>query len=70
MINTQLVESLAQVIKSLSWEERFLLEEKLFWESAEISSQEIAMASNACCQSAIQNNHSNCQTASATQADV
>lgn len=42
MINTQLVESLAQVIKSLSWEERFLLEEKLFWESAEISSQEIA----------------------------
>jgi len=42
MINVQLVESLAQVIRSLSWEERFLLEEKLFWESAEISSKEIA----------------------------
>ncbi len=41
MINTQLVENLVQVIRSLSWEERFLLEEKLFWESAEISSKEI-----------------------------
>lgn len=30
MINTQLVESLAQVIRSLSWEERFLLEENYF----------------------------------------
>jgi len=42
MINIQLVENLVQVIRSLSWEERFLLEEKLFWESAEISSKEIA----------------------------
>jgi hypothetical protein len=42
MINIQLVENLVQVIRSLSCEERFLLEEKLFWESAEISSKEIA----------------------------
>ncbi|MBD2177320.1 hypothetical protein H6F42_10400 [Pseudanabaena sp. FACHB-1998] len=41
-MNIQLVENLVQVIRSLSWEERFLLEEKLFWESAEISSKEIA----------------------------
>ncbi|MFM7885487.1 MAG: hypothetical protein ACKPCM_02070 [Pseudanabaena sp.] len=42
MINIQLVENLVQVIRSLSWEERFLLEEKLFWEATEISSKEIA----------------------------
>lgn len=41
MINTQLVESLVQVIYALSSEERFLLEEKLFVEMSEISTQEI-----------------------------
>jgi len=41
MINTQLVESLVQVIYALSLEERFLLEEKLFIEMSEISTKEI-----------------------------
>jgi hypothetical protein len=41
MVNTQLVESLVQVIHALSSEERFLLEEKLFFEMSEVSTKEI-----------------------------
>ncbi len=41
MLNTQLVESLVQVIHSLSLEERFLLEEKLFFEMLEVSTKEM-----------------------------
>jgi hypothetical protein len=41
MLNTQLVESLVQVIHALSLEERFLLEEKLFFEMLEVSTKEM-----------------------------
>jgi len=41
MLNTQLVESLVQVIHALSVEERFLLEEKLFFEMLEVSTKEM-----------------------------
>lgn len=40
-MNTQLVESLIQVILSLSPEERKLLETKLFWDSSEPTTHEI-----------------------------
>ena len=40
-MNTQLVESLVQVIRSLGSDERQLLEEKLFWEPSEPSTQEL-----------------------------
>ncbi|OWY68284.1 hypothetical protein B7486_26845 [cyanobacterium TDX16] len=40
-MNTQLVESLIQVILSLSPEERKLLEIKLFWDSSEPTTHEI-----------------------------
>jgi hypothetical protein len=41
IMNTQLVESLVQVIRSLGSDERQLLEEKLFWEPSEPSTQEL-----------------------------
>ncbi len=41
MLNTKLVETLIQVIQTLSLEERFLFEEKLFLETSEISTKEI-----------------------------
>ena len=41
MLNTQLVESLVQVIHALSVEERFLLEEKLFLEMVEVSTKDM-----------------------------
>ncbi len=41
MVNTKLVETLIQVIQTLSSEERFLLEEKLFGEISEISTKEM-----------------------------
>jgi hypothetical protein len=41
MLNTQLVGSLVQVIHALSVEERFLLEEKLFFEMLEVSTKEM-----------------------------
>jgi hypothetical protein len=41
MINTKLVETLIQVIQTLSSAERNLLEEKLFLETSEPSTQEI-----------------------------
>ncbi|AFY89708.1 MAG: hypothetical protein CLLPBCKN_005227 [Chroococcidiopsis cubana SAG 39.79] len=40
-MNTQLVESLIQVILSLSPEERKLLETKLFWDTSEPTTDEI-----------------------------
>ncbi|MBD2345191.1 hypothetical protein [Anabaena subtropica] len=40
-MNTKLIESLVQVIFSLSEEERFLLEEKLFFNSSYPSTPEI-----------------------------
>lgn len=40
-MNTQLVESLIQVILSLSPEERKLLETKLFWDFSEPTTHEI-----------------------------
>jgi hypothetical protein len=40
-MNTKLVESLLQVIMSLSDEERSLLEEKLFFDSLEPSSSDL-----------------------------
>ncbi|BBC24606.1 hypothetical protein [Pseudanabaena sp. ABRG5-3] len=42
MVNTKLVETLIQVIHTLSTEERFLLEEKLFLETSNISTKEIS----------------------------
>ncbi len=42
MVNTKLVETLIQVIHTLSKEERFLLEEKLFLETSNISTKEIS----------------------------
>ncbi len=41
MLNTQLVESLVQVIHALSAEERVLLEEKLFLEMVEVSTKDM-----------------------------
>jgi hypothetical protein len=40
-MNTQLVDSLVQVILSLSQQERTLLEKKLFFDSTEPSTQEL-----------------------------
>ncbi len=40
-MNTQLVDSLVQVILSLSKEERTLLENKLFFDTSEPSTQEL-----------------------------
>jgi aconitase B len=40
-INTQLVNSLVQIIRSLSQEERHLLEKELFFENSEPSTQEL-----------------------------
>jgi hypothetical protein len=40
-MNTQLVDSLIQVILSLSPEERTLLETKLFWDTSEPTTYEI-----------------------------
>lgn len=40
-MNTKLVESLVQVILSLSNEERFLLEEKLFFDSSSPSTHDL-----------------------------
>ncbi|MBH8574655.1 hypothetical protein I8752_16810 [Nostocaceae cyanobacterium CENA369] len=40
-MNTKLVESLLQVILSLSDEERLLLEERLFFDSSEASSRDL-----------------------------
>lgn len=40
-MNTKLVESLLQVILSLSNEERLLLEEKLFFDSSEPSTRDL-----------------------------
>jgi len=42
-MNTKLVESLLQVILSLSDEERSLLEEKLFFDESEPSTDELAL---------------------------
>ncbi|PHJ61415.1 hypothetical protein VF14_23440 [Nostoc linckia z18] len=42
-MNAKLVESLLQVILSLSDEERSLLEEKLFFDSSEPSADELAL---------------------------
>lgn len=41
MVNTQLVETLVQVIHALSSEERYLLEEKLFFEMLEVSTKDM-----------------------------
>ncbi|MDB9311915.1 hypothetical protein PN462_02285 [Spirulina sp. CS-785/01] len=40
-MNTKLVDSLVQIIHSLTTEERRKLEEKLFLETSEVSSEEI-----------------------------
>lgn len=40
-MNTRLVESLVQIIRSLSVEERALLEEKLFFDTSEPSTDEV-----------------------------
>jgi len=40
-MNTQLVNTLVQIILSLSQEERILLEEKLFFDTSEPSTQEL-----------------------------
>ena len=40
-MNTQLVNSLVQAIRSLSMEERFALEERLFFESNEPTTHEV-----------------------------
>jgi len=40
-MNTQLVNTLVQIILSLSQEERILLEEKLFFDKSEPSTQEL-----------------------------
>lgn len=42
-MNTQLVDSLVQVILSLSREERILLENKLFFDTSETSTQELIL---------------------------
>ncbi|MEH2268591.1 MAG: hypothetical protein V7K68_09200 [Nostoc sp.] len=42
-MNTKLVESLLQVILSLSHEERSLLEEKLFFDSSEPSTRDLML---------------------------
>lgn len=41
MVNSKLVETLVQVIHTLSLEERLLFEEKLFFEISEISIKEL-----------------------------
>jgi hypothetical protein len=41
VMNTQLVESLVQVIRSLGSDERRFLEEKLFWDSSEPSIEDL-----------------------------
>jgi hypothetical protein len=41
MMNTQLVESLVQIIRSLGPDELRLLEEKLFWDTSEPSTEEL-----------------------------
>ncbi|MHC5595540.1 MAG: hypothetical protein ACYTXC_06175 [Nostoc sp.] len=46
-MNTKLVESLLQVILSLSDEERSLLEEKLFFDSSEPSSRDLMLLAQA-----------------------
>jgi hypothetical protein len=40
-MNTQLVDSLVQIIRSLGPDEQRLLEEKLFWDTSEPSTQEL-----------------------------
>jgi hypothetical protein len=40
-MNTQLVESLVQIIRSLDPDEQKLLEEKLFWDTSEPSTEEL-----------------------------
>ncbi|MEH2348162.1 MAG: hypothetical protein V7K55_09195 [Nostoc sp.] len=42
-MNIKLVESLIQVILSLSDEDRFLLEEKLFFDSSEASTRDLIL---------------------------
>ena len=46
-MNTQLVDSLVQVILSLSQEERTLLEKKLFFEESEPSTKELMQLAQA-----------------------